>query len=84
LVELVVTSQRELQEAKKRIAELEQQLGGASRSVDEPYSVREEEKRQEKRGKKKPLRRKRPLRRGRLRTADKIALAVRTEKVFPE
>ena len=84
LVDLVVTSQRELQEAKKRIAELEKQLAGGSKTVEEPYSVREEEKRQEKRGKKNRRRRSRPTRRGRFSTADKIALAVRTEQVFPE
>lgn len=51
--------------------------------VDEPFSVREEEKRQEKRGKKrrKPKNKKR---KGRVTTADKIARAVRTEKVYPE
>ena len=90
LIDLVVTSQSQLQETKQlldqanqRIAELEQKLGGeATTKVDEPFSVREEEKRQEKRGKK----RRQPKgskRRGRITTADKIARAIRTEKVYP-
>lgn len=83
LVELVVTLQRQLQAAKQRIEELEQKLGGSSsEKVEEPFSVRAEEKRQEARGKKR-RKRNRPLRRGRLTTADKIAQAARTEKVFP-
>jgi hypothetical protein len=82
LVDLVVTSQRELQAAKRRIEELEQKLGGSTSKVDEPFSVREEEKRQEARGKKR-RKRNRPARRGRITTADKIAQAVRTENAFP-
>jgi len=90
LVELVVTSQRELQsakqqldEAKRRIEELEQKLGGSPTvKVAEPFSLRAEEQRQEARGKKRHQR-KRALRRGRITTAEKIAQAVRTEKVFP-
>jgi len=90
LVELVVTSQRELQsakqqldEAKQRIEELEKKLGRSSTvKVAEPFSLRAEEKRQEARGKKR-RQRKRPLRRGRITTAEKVAQAVRTETVFP-
>lgn len=83
LIDLVVTSQRELQAANQRIAELERQLGNSSsRKVAEPFSVRAEEMRQEKRGK----RRRRPRRSrkgGRKSTSEKVARAVRTEKVFP-
>ena len=90
LIDLVVSSQRQLQEAKQlldkanqRIAELERRLGhGATVKLDESFSVREEEKRQEERGKK----RRRPKasnRRGRVTTADKVARAARTEKVYP-
>ena len=89
-INFVVASPSQLQETKQlldqanqRIAELEQKLGGeATTKVDEPFSVREEEKRQEKRGKK----RRQPKgskRRGRITTADKIARAIRTEKVYP-
>lgn len=92
LVDLIATVQRELQTAKHRITELEQrnaelekQLAGTSgpAKVDEPFSMRAEEKRQEARGKK---RRQRQVkgRRGRLRTADKVAQAERTEDVYPD
>ncbi len=91
LVDLVVTSQRELQQAKqqldqakRRIEELEKKLGGSPTvKIDEPFSLREEERRQEARGKKPKKKRNRPLRRGRVTTAEKIARAERTEKVFP-
>jgi transposase len=90
LVDLLVAQQRQLQaahqrlaEQDQRIAELERQLGGATAKVDQPFSVRAEEQRQEGRGKKK-RQRQRPGRRGRLGTADKIKLAERTEDVFPE
>jgi transposase len=84
LVDLFATCQRELQAAQQRIAELEKQLAGAtSAKVDQPFSMRAEEKRQEARGKKKRTP-KRKNRRGRLKTADKVALAERTEKIFPD
>jgi transposase len=72
-----------LQEAKRLIEELEKKLGGsATVKVGEPFSLRAEEQRQQARGKS-PRKRNRPLRRGRIPTADKIAQAQRTEKVFP-
>jgi hypothetical protein len=91
LVALVATVQRQLhatqqrlQAANQRIEQLEKQLGGpATAKVDEPFSLRAEEQRQEALGKKKP-KRKRQGRRGRLHTKDKIALAERTEAVYPE
>ena len=83
LVDLVVTLQRQLQAAKRRIDELENKLGGSpTQKIAEPFSVRSEERRQEARGKKR-RKRNRPLRRGRITTAEKIARAARTEKVFP-
>jgi transposase len=91
LVDVIATVQRELQAAKQRItdleqrnAELEKQLAAASTTakVDEPFSMRAEEKRQEARGKKR-RKRKDKRRRGRVRTADKIAQAQRTEDVYP-
>ena len=86
LVDLVVTLQRELQEARRRIEELEKKLGGSGTAkVEEPFSLREEEKRQKARGNTpKPKPKLPPLRRGRLTTADKIARAERTEQVFPQ
>ena len=90
LVDLVVTFQRELQQAKQqidqaklRIEELEKKLGGSPTvKIDEPFSLRAEERRQEARGKKR-RKKNRPSRRGRVATAEKIAQAERTEKVFP-
>jgi hypothetical protein len=90
LVELFLTMQRQLQaakqeldQAKRRIAELEQQLGGTpTQKVLQPFSLRAEEQRQQARGKKR-RQRKRRSRGGRIATAEKIAQAVRSEKVFP-
>jgi transposase len=91
LVDLVVTIQRQLQAtqqqlqaANQRIEELEKKLGGAATAkIDEPFSLRAEEQRQEARGNKK-RHQKRKGRRGRFNSADKIAQAERTEAVFPE
>jgi len=82
LVALIVTLQRQLADAQQRIEELERKLGAATTKVDEPFSLRAEEQRQEARGKKR-RKRNRPKRRGRVTTAEKIAQAQRTEKVFP-
>jgi transposase len=92
LVDLIAAVQRELQAAKQRIAELEQRNAeleqklaapSGTAKLDEPFSMRAEEKRQEARGKKR-RRRKANGRRGRVRTADKIAQAERTEDVYPD
>ena len=83
LVEVLEALQRALEAAKRRIAELEKKLGGAAATkVDEPFSMRAEERRQEARGRAK-RRKKRPMRRGRVTTGEKIAQAARTERVFP-
>jgi len=83
LVDLVVILVRELQAAKERIKELEQQQGvPPTERVSQPFSMRAEEQRQEARGKKQ-RKRKRRSRGGRKRTAEKVAQAVRSEKVFP-
>ena len=84
LIDLVVTLQRQLQDARRRIEELEKKLGGAATAkFAEPFSLRAEERRQEARGRKPRPQRKRPRRRGRITTAEKIAQAKRTEPVFP-
>lgn len=89
LIDIIVTLQRQLEAAQQRIAEFEKKQGGCDGSagsvtgkVDEAFSLRAEEKRQEQRqpGKAKLSKQ---GRRGRLRSADKIKLAERTEKVFP-
>jgi BMFP domain-containing protein YqiC len=97
LVDLVVTQQREfqavqqqletarqqLQAANKRIEELERKLGGSGTAkIEEPFSMRAEEKRQEARGKKKAKKKK--GRKGRFKTKHKIAQAERREPVYPE
>jgi transposase len=83
LVDLVVILQQQLEAAKKQIDELEKKLGGGgTATLDEPFSMRAEEKRQEARGKKKAKKKK--GRKGRVTSADKIALAERTEPVYPE
>ena len=92
LIDVIVSQQRqlesasqELKAARQRIEELEKKAGGSGTTkVDESYSMRAEEKRQKDRQQKKKLKLSRKGRRGRLTTADKLKLAERTEKVFPE
>jgi transposase len=84
LADLYVASQRDLQSARQRIVELEKQLPcSPTPKVDESFSLRAEEKRQEARNKSK---RKPPRkgRRGRITTDDKIAQAQRQEDVLPD
>src|SRR3982750_1380985 len=72
-----------IEEQNQRIEDLEKRCEGTpTAKVDEPFSTRAEEKRQEARGKKR--RKRQPKgRRGRVSTADKVAQAERTESVFP-
>jgi len=96
LIDVVVTLQRQLETtrrqleaAKQRIEELEKKQGGpaapTSAKVNEPFSMRAEEKRQQARNPNhKKLKLSRKGRRGRLTTADKLQLAERSEKCFPE
>jgi transposase len=84
LIDLIADLCRKLEAAQKRIEELEKELGRRpTAKLDEPFSTRAEEQRQEARGKKK-RQRKPKGRRGRLSTDDKVAQAERTESVFPE
>jgi hypothetical protein len=84
LVDLIASLQRQLQEAKQRLEALEKRAGDPppTAKLDEPFSLRSEEQRQEARGKKPKLKRK--GRRGRLQSQEKIAQAERTEAVYPE
>jgi transposase len=91
IVDLIGSLQSNLQAAHQliaeqgqRIAELEKQVpsSSATAKIDQPFSMRAEEKRQEAAGKKK-RKRKDKGRRGRGRTADKIAQAERIEDVYP-
>ena len=85
LIDVIEMQQRQLQAALRRIEELEKKAGGsATTKVDEPFSMRAEEKRQQARRKNKKLKLSKKGRRGRLTTADKLKLAERTEEVFPE
>lgn len=89
LVDLVVRQQQELQAAKTRIEQLEKQLGASpTPRLDQSYSLDAEARRQEDRqreaaGKKKRRKPQKSKRRGRLRSADKIKMAQRTETVYP-
>jgi hypothetical protein len=93
LVDLIATVQQQLQAAKQRISDLEQRIAELQKQLPgdsgpaklaEPFSLRAEEKRQEARGKKRRKRKDKGRRRGRVRTADKIAAAQRTEDVYPD
>jgi len=50
LVELMATLQRQLTEAHQRIRELEGKLGARADKLEQPFSLKAEEKRQEARG----------------------------------
>ena len=87
LIDVIGTLQRQLEAAKQRIEQLEKNAGPSTPSptakVDEAFSLREEEKRQKKRGKNQAKLSKKG-RRGRLTSADKLKLAERTESCFPK
>jgi transposase len=87
LLEVIVSLQRQLEAARQRIAELEKQRGGPAAPspapVDQPFSMRAEEKRQRDRNQHQRKLSRRG-RRGRLTTADKLQMAERTVPCFPE
>jgi transposase len=92
LIDVIVTQQRqleaalqELKAANQRIQEFEQKAAcSPTGKIDQPFSMRAEEKRQQARRKNRKPKRAKKARRGRLSSADKIMLAERTEKVFPD
>jgi hypothetical protein len=85
LIEVIGVQQRQLQAALRRIEELEKKAGSsATTKVDESFSMRAEEKRQQARRKNKKSKVSKKARRGRVTSADKLKLAERTEKIFPE
>jgi len=91
LFDVIDSLQRQLRAALQRIEELEKKAGGPSppptAKVEQPFSLRAEEKRQQARGNKDTNENQSKLtckgRRGRLSTAAKLKLAERTEKCFP-
>jgi transposase len=84
LFEVIATLYRQLAAFQQENEELKKKLGvPATAKCAEPFSVRAEEKRQEKRSKKKKSR-PRSARRGRLKSADKLQRAERTEQCYPE
>ena len=86
LIAVMVTLQRQLAAAQQRIAELEKQgpTPPTTARVDEPFSLRAEERRQQARRQTKKHKLSKKGRRGRLTSADKLKLAERTEPCFPE
>jgi transposase len=93
LADLFVASQRQLraawqqlEAANQRIAELEKQRGGPTQAkLEQPFSLRAEEQRQQARGhNRKPKKKKTGNKRGRVSTAEKIAQAQRHEDVLPD
>jgi hypothetical protein len=84
LIDLIVSQQKQLDQANQRIKELEKKLGASPTvKTDEAYSMRAEEQRQAARGNK-PRQRNKPTRRGRVTTAQKLELADHWEQVFPD
>lgn len=83
LVDIIVTLQKQLDQSRQRIEELERKAGGSGTAkLDEPYSMRAEEQRQQRRAGAK-RKRSQTKRKGRTKTADKVAQAARVERVFP-
>ena len=81
-VALIASQQKRIEQLQEEIEKLKEQIKkNPTERLEEPYSERAEEKR---RAKGKPKKRKTPKRRGRLTTAEKIAKAARTEKVYPD
>jgi uncharacterized coiled-coil protein SlyX len=84
LVDLIASQQKRIEQLQEQIEKLKEQLKkNPTDRLEESYSEKAEEKRQAK-AKGKPKKRKIPKRRGRLSTAEKIAKAARTEKVYPD
>jgi len=82
LVDLIASQQKLIEKLQKQNAELQEKIDGKNPTerLDEQYSEKAEEKRQAKGRKRK---RPKPQRKGRISTAEKIAQAERTEKVYP-
>jgi transposase len=77
-------SKLRIEALEKENADLKKQLAGTTAKVDEPYSMRAEEQRQQQRGKRKPPKETKKQRRGRIANEEKIKRAARTEDVYPQ
>jgi len=76
-------SQQQLKTALNRIEQLEKKIGGKpTHKLDQAYSLRAEEKRQQAKDANKKA--KKSKKRGRRKNQDKMALVARIEKVYPE
>jgi transposase len=90
LIDVIASLQRQLETALRRIEELEKNAAQPpptarnAGKIEQPFSMRAEEKRQRQRGKSDKHKLSRKGRRGRLNTADKLQRAERTESCFPE
>ena len=85
LADLLAWALRQLEDAKRRIQELEGQLKQSpTAKLEESYSVAAEEKRQAAKDKKSRKSKRSQHKGGRKSKAEKIAQAVRTEAVYPE
>lgn len=82
LIDVIAAQQAHMAAQQQRIAELEALVKSKhpTERLDQPYSEQAEQKRK---GSAKKRKRK-PLRRGRISTAEKIQLAERTERLYPE
>jgi len=84
LVDVIASQQKRIDQLEDENEKLKEQVKkNPTERLDEPYSLKAEEKRQAKK-KGRPQKRKPPKRKGRLTTAEKIAKAARTEKVYPD
>ena len=82
LVEVIALQQKRIESLLEEIERLKEQIKkNPTQRLDKPYSEKAEEKRQARRSRSK---RKTPKRGGRVTTAEKIAKASRTQKVYPE
>jgi transposase len=80
--QLLQETQQQLKTAQIRIEELEKKIGGKpTHKLDQPYSLRSEEKRQQSKDANKKKKKAKP---GRRRNQDKMDLVARTEQVYPE
>ena len=82
LIDIIVAQQKILQALQDKVSELERKLRGDDK-FEEPFSVREEEKRQAAKTGNTKQKKTKPIRKGRLTSKYKLEKAVRTEKVYP-